>query len=113
MLPLRGRAWSVHAAVVAFVVAFTHRANAQTPQHHGLYVRVAGGASYFSDAVESDPIPLAGTIDGTLKGGAFSAQFAVGGSILPGMVVGGALFFNHMPAPSATNGESHNILGTT
>jgi hypothetical protein len=95
--------------VVAVVVANAPDAFAQTPRtHHGLYVRLAGGASYFSDAVTSDPLPFIGTVEGTLKGGAISTQFAVGASISPGFVVGGALFVNHMPAPSATNAASHD-----
>jgi hypothetical protein len=112
MLKARGFAWFAWCFAVA--AAGASPAYAQTPRsHHGLYVRVAGGASYFSDAVESDPLPLLGTVDGTLKGAAFSAQLAVGGSISPGFVLGGALFFNHMPSPSATDGASHNALGTT
>jgi hypothetical protein len=84
-----------------------------TQEHHGLYVRVAGGVSYFSDAVKSDPLPLFGTVDGTLKGASIGGQLAIGGSIFPGFVVGGSLFVNHMPSPSATDGESHNALGAT
>jgi len=74
--------------------------------HHGLYVRLAAGGSYFSDAVESDPLPLIGTVSGTLKGGAISAEAAIGGSIAPGFVAGGALFVSYLPSPSATNASS-------
>jgi len=100
-------------AVVLGIFATERGAAAQDVRyHHGLYVRVAGGASYFSDAVDSDPLPLIGSVDGTLKGGAVSGEFAVGGSIKPGFVVGGAVFVSHMPAPSATNAESKGTLGT-
>jgi hypothetical protein len=112
MLEARRCAACVFAAILVLVVASAHRAQAQEAQvHHGLYVRVAAGVSYFSDGASSDPIPPLGeTIDGTLKGGAFSTQLAVGGSIMPGFVVGGALFFHHMPGPSATDGAAH--IGT-
>jgi hypothetical protein len=115
--PAMPRAWRLgcgFAAVFASVSAFARPAEAQTQRyHHGLYVRVAGGASYFSDTVESDPLPLFGTVEGTLKGAAFSTQVGVGGSIAPGVVLGGMLLFNHMPSPSATSAESHGPLGTT
>jgi len=106
------RLWCVLAA--ASVWAGELPARADTPRYHdGLFVRVAAGGSYFSDAVESDPLPLVGTVSGTLKGAAFSGQLVVGGSIKPGFVIGGALFFNHMPSPSATDAESQGPLGTT
>jgi hypothetical protein len=101
-------------AAFALASAFARPAEAQTQRyHHGLYLRVAGGASYFSDAVESDTLPFVGTVDGGLKGGAFSTQVGVGGSIAPGLVVGGTLLFHYMPSPSATDAQSHNALGTT
>jgi hypothetical protein len=100
-----GRLWfSLPALGIVFASA---TASAQTSRyHHGLYVRVAGGGSYFSDVVESDPLPLVGTVEGTLAGGAVSTLLAVGGSISPGFVLGGAVFVNHMPSPSATNAGS-------
>jgi hypothetical protein len=102
------------AAVFACAIGSERAAAAQTERyHHGLYVRIAGGASYFSDSVESDVLPLIGTVDGTLKGGAISTELAVGGSIKPGFVVGGAVFISHLPAPSATNAESKGPFGTT
>jgi hypothetical protein len=101
-------------AASAFVLLGSQPAHADIARsHHGLYVRVAGGASYFSDSAESDPLPFYGTVNGTLKGGAFATQFAVGGSLMPGLVVGGTLILQHMPSPSATDAESHNALGTT
>jgi len=77
---------------------------------HGLYVRLAAGASYFSDAVESDPIAPFGQLSGTLKGGAISAEAAVGGTIFPGLVVGGALFVHYLPGPSTTNASASGGL---
>jgi hypothetical protein len=102
------------AVAVVLALSGARPAHADVPHsHHGLYVRLAGGASYFSDSAESDPLPLYGTVKGTLKGGAIATQFGVGGSIMPGLVVGGTLILQHMPAPSATDAESHNALGTT
>ena len=98
------------AALAVVAVAKAPDAFAQAPRtHHGLYVRLAGGASYFTDAVTSDPTALLGVVNGTLKGGAISTEFAIGGSVSPGFVVGGALFFNHLPAPSSTNAESSTV----
>jgi hypothetical protein len=114
MLKARQRAACVIAAALVLVVAPAHRAEAQEAHvHHGLYVRVAAGASLFSDSAKSDPIPFVGTFDGTLKGAAFSSQLAVGGSIMPGLVLGGALFFYHLPSPSVTDGELQNVTGTS
>jgi hypothetical protein len=114
MLTARHRMGWCFALALAVASAFALPREAQAQQfHHGLYVRVAGGASYFSDSVESDPLPIVGTVDGTLKGAAFSTQLGIGGSISPGFVVGGTILFNHMPSPSATNAKSTGVLGTT
>jgi hypothetical protein len=114
MLTVRRRIGWSFAAALGFASMFAPPAEAQAQQlHHGLYVRVAGGGSYFSDAVESDPLPLVGTVDGTLQGGSFGAQLGIGGSIAPGLVLGGMIFFNHMPGLSTTNAKAQGPLGTT
>src|SRR5262245_17885268 len=99
MLTARRRmGWSL-ALALGLASPFALPSEAQAQQsHHGLYVRVAAGGSYFSDSVESEPLPIVGTVDGTLKGGAFSTQIGVGGSISPGFVLGGMILFNHMPS---------------
>jgi hypothetical protein len=95
-------------AALACVALATPSASADTPRyHHGLYVRVAGGLGYFSDSVDSDPLMFGTTAEGTITAAAIHAQFAVGGSLMPGLVLGGAVFVNHMPSPRTTNGVTH------
>lgn len=106
--------WCV-AVLGALTLANARPASAQTSRyHHGLYVRVAGGLGFFSDAVDSDPLPpLGSTAEGTLKGVAINAELAVGGSLAPGLVLGGALFVNHMPSLKTTDGQIHTGSLTT
>lgn len=78
-------------------------AQAEPRYHDGLYVRASAGLSYFSDSVESDPLPIGGTAKGTLAGTALTGQIAVGGSIQPGFVLGGGLLLHHVPSPSASD----------
>jgi hypothetical protein len=100
-------------ALAAALLSIASPALAQSPRsHHGLYVRVAVGGSYFSDAVESDPVPLFGTATGTLTGAVVSTELAVGGSISPGFVVGGALLVNHIPSPKTTDGQYRTSTAT-
>jgi hypothetical protein len=96
-------------ALMATVAFATAPAVAEAPpQHHGLYVRVAGGLGYFTDGVDSDPLaPLGSTAEGTIKGMTVSAHFAVGGSLRPGFVLGGGVFLQHVPSPKTTNGQIH------
>ncbi len=97
--------------LLAVTLAIEAPAQAEPAQtHHGLYVRLAAGASYFSDSVESDPIPPFGKLSGTLKGGAISTQAAIGGTILPGLIVGGTLFVHYLPGPSTTNASASGGL---
>jgi hypothetical protein len=106
--------WCV-ATLATLTFANARPASAQTSKyHHGIYVRVAGGLGFFSDAVDSDPLPpLGSTAEGTLKGVAINTELAVGGSIAPGLVLGGALFVNHMPSLKTTDGQIHTGSFTT
>jgi hypothetical protein len=120
------RAFFVAAALLV-LGTMVRRAEAQAQPHYHdkFYLRLAGGLSYFSDAVESEPItsPLRlGRVTGTIKGVAPAAELAAGYAVLPGLIVGGGLYFHWILSPSTDNGnleavgdvpETVNFAGTT
>jgi hypothetical protein len=72
--------------------------------HDGLYVRLGAGVAYFSDSAESDPLPLlGGTVQATATAGGPVLQGGVGGTVAPGLIIGGRWLFEMLPGPTATN----------
>jgi hypothetical protein len=84
-------------------------AESQPRLHDGLYLRLSAGLSYFSDAVESEALPLFGVVSGTIKGAAPTLELAAGYTVARGLVVGGALHLNFILSPITSNG--HTDLG--
>src|SRR5258707_1144293 len=72
--------------------------------HDGVYGRLGAGAAAFSDSVESEPLPIVGVAKGTIKGIGPALELALGGSVLPGLVVGGGVWLHSLPGPVASNG---------
>jgi hypothetical protein len=63
-------------------------------RHDGFYLRIGFGVSHFtstfrSSATQSSTAP---TIDGTGTGTSAALDFAIGGTVLPGLVIGGGIF---------------------
>jgi len=99
--------WGLGAIVLtaATILGSPCFAQAEPRQRHGLYVRAAGGVSYFTDAVKSDAMPNGlGVAKGTIAGATITADLAVGGSLRPGLVLGGGVFFYRAPSPAIRDG---------
>jgi hypothetical protein len=74
-------------------------------QHDGLYLRLALGVSYFSDAVESEPwaVYFNGVAKGTLVGTGWAGHVAAGYTVVRGLVLGGAFVIHYIPSVEADN----------
>lgn len=74
------------------------------PTREGFYLRLGLGAGLRRDGVS-------GGLDGTLSGFGFAAELAAGWAVLPGFVVGGAIYSDLASSPSfkADNGNTTDL----
>jgi outer membrane autotransporter protein len=65
-------------------------------EHDGFYLRLGLGYGYMWDNFASNQTSqyAAGTIEGRASGGALGFDFAMGGTVAPGFVLGGAILAN-------------------
>ncbi len=67
--------------------------------HDGFYLRMALGGGYMTDSET-----VSGGLDFTIKGGAGTAEFALGGTPAPGFVIGGAVSAVVASSPTIEHG---------
>jgi hypothetical protein len=60
--------------------------------HDGFYLRVATGFGVYDERLESATLPEGGKIEARNRGIAALSDFAIGGTVAPGWVVGGRIF---------------------
>lgn len=72
--------------------------------HDGFYLRLGGGVGFISDAFETEE-DSAVEISGTIQGTTFPGEIAIGGTVAPGLVLGGGLYWHYAPSPSAEEVE--------
>jgi hypothetical protein len=96
-------------ALAIFCSAVLHGASAAADppagyhRHDGFYARLGLGPGYLHDSVHfaaHDP-SITSTYDGTISGGGVGLEIALGGTIAPGVVVGGGLFHTFAFSPKA------------
>jgi hypothetical protein len=75
----------------------------QAETHDGLYLRLAGGLTHAIDPAEVDAPGF--RAEGTLSGTGVTFDIALGGSPMPGLVLGGAAFLHHVPELEADDME--------
>jgi hypothetical protein len=98
------------AAISFFVTGITLPAAAQRARHHdGFYLRLGGGFTYVSDSVETDEYPLFNDAEGTAKGFGAAGELGIGGSVSPGVVLGGGIFSHWLPSLESENAEVANV----
>ncbi len=91
-----------HFLPAAALLTFTAASHAERPRtHDGWFLRAAGGVSMAFDpaAVTAPGVRVEGTPSGT--GAAF--DLLVGGSPMPGLILGGGGFLTYVPNPRADN----------
>jgi len=84
--------------------AYPSKAGAQT--HDGFYLRMGLGLGYLSakDKLEFSFGNATGGNDVTISGTGVSGEFALGGTVAPGLVLGGASQFGVFPKPKVSSG---------
>jgi hypothetical protein len=92
----------LRAATVLVVVCSSTSVLAQPAQqpHTGLYIRLAVGGGGFTDSFRLEALNLG--YDGQATGGTFATELGVGGSLKPGLILGGALYGESMVNPKVT-----------
>jgi hypothetical protein len=70
--------------------------------HDGFYLRLGIGFTYASDSLESETVTVCfssgcadGKIEGTISGLGAATEIALGGTVAPGLVIGGGIY-NHV-----------------
>jgi hypothetical protein len=101
--------WCAGLGTAVLLVVNTAAAQSAPRYHDKLYLRFAAGLAHYSDAVESEPLPVLGVATGTIKGIAPAFDLAAGYTLIPGLVVGGGLYYHLIPSPVASN--AHSNLG--
>jgi hypothetical protein len=62
-------------------------------EHDGFYLRMGiGFGRLYAKMHSDDSAQLGGSVDGSLAGGGLSAEFSLGGTIAPGLVLGGGFW---------------------
>lgn len=69
-------------------------AAAEPRTHDGFYMQLTGGLGYYSAGAE------AGGIEQSFSGMTLDTSLMLGGTIIPGLVVGGGFFIDYAPSPS-------------
>lgn len=84
--------------------AYPSKAGAQT--HDGFYLRMGLGLGYLSakDKLEFSFGNTTSSGDATISGTGVSGEFALGGTVAPGLVLGGASQFGVFPKPKVSSG---------
>lgn len=84
--------------------AYAAKAGAQT--HDGFYLRMGIGLGYLSakDKLEFSFGNATSSGDATISGTGVSGEFALGGTVAPGLVLGGASQFGVFPKPKVSSG---------
>lgn len=85
-------------AAFAAVTLGAVTAGAEPRTHDGFYLNLNAGIGYLSSSVSE------GAFDATLKGLTFPSGIHLGGSVIPGLVIGGGLFTDYAPSPGLSSG---------
>lgn len=70
------------------------------PRHTGFYLRLALGGGGFTDSFRLESANVG--YDATATGGTFASELGIGGALLPGLILGGALYGETMVNPTVT-----------
>lgn len=103
------RSGALATAALALVLATSSRASAQeaaggVQTHDGFYLRLGIGVAY---ALGSAQYPeLADPPDISVTGAGLAGELAVGGTVLPGLVLGGGSYGTGIFAPSYDDGDT-------
>lgn len=101
------------AAAAAVAVSLPAVAHADAPEtHDGFYLRLALGLGYLSDS-GSAKLTSANTFDYTLKGGGIATELLFGGTVIPGLVVGGGFQGGSFPKPKIKSGSVEREFDAT
>lgn len=92
---------AVWGASAGLVLTWAGQAAAADRTHDGFYLRLGGGFGFVSDRFESEALPLAGDIDGTITGSAVTGELALGGAVTPGWILGVGIYTHTVPNPTA------------
>jgi hypothetical protein len=84
--------------VASAIVATTTEASAEPRTHDGFYLQLDAGLGYVSESF--------GDTDVSLSGVSFPSALLIGGSLSPGLVLGGILSTDYVPSPSAGDGNT-------
>jgi hypothetical protein len=94
----------IAAAVAGFTCAAPTLAHAETPgTHDGFYFRFALGPGYAADAYTTK---FAGrSQDGSIRGIGVASELMIGGTVAPGLALGGGLQSDAFPKPTVKVGD--------
>lgn len=105
----------LHGVVIAFVIGALAPsvARAQAREHDGFYLRLGAGLGYSIGKAKPDR----GAGDATASGAAAATEVAVGGTVAPGLVIGGGSYSLILPSPkydvdgTKADGGTHHVGG--
>jgi hypothetical protein len=79
--------------------------------HDGFYLRVTAGFGVYDERLTSDDLPTGGKVEARNRGIASLSDFAVGGTVAPGWVIGGGIYSVDLVASTfRTSGSSVTAL---
>jgi hypothetical protein len=79
--------------------------------HDGFYLRIAAGFGVYDERLTSDDLPTGGKVEARNRGIASLSDFAIGGTVAPGWVVGGGIYSVDLVASTyRTSGSSITAL---